>query len=173
MKRFPFLEIGIAIAFAALLYILIYPQYKDIKANNIVYDLETNLYSVQAAVERYIAYNQGNIPHNADEFMRYKIKEVPIINPFTGEEITTSDFVYFKYDIPGENKSMEPKNTNGVQKGKPGQIGYGYFYLPEDSTKYIEYGLIVFDGEGKPLMMEDIAGSGRIEVFVLSGSLAP
>ncbi len=173
MKRFPFLEIAIVIAFAVLLYILIYPQYKTTKENNTIYDLETNLYTVKAAVERYIAYNEGRIPHNADEFLRYKLKEIPLVNPFTGQEITPNDFVYFKYDIPGENKSTEPKNTNGIQKGKPGQIGYGYFYLPEDTTKYIEYGLIVFDKDGKPLMEENIAGSGKLEVFVLYGSLTP
>ena len=95
MKKFPFLEIGIAIAFAILLYILIYPSYKSTKDMNNKYDVISNTYALRAAYERYATLDNHGILADSvvPEIINY-LNDFGVINPFTQSKYTENDIQF-------------------------------------------------------------------------------
>jgi len=84
--RFPWLEILLAIAVCALIYIVGFPQYKDRELMNKRYKVRVNMYTLRAACEKYAAWNKGKFPASADDIGEFL--EGKLINPYTGKLMT-------------------------------------------------------------------------------------
>lgn len=149
------LDILIVIAFIALLYILVEPQYKKAKISTKRRKLQANMFTVKAGIERYISFHKGKYPSNSQQIYENLAELVIPVNPYTNEKIEVSDLVQFEYDLPIYVKDRSLDGVNGKQTGKPGQIGIGFFIpIGEDSIP-TKYGIIGFDENGKSLVIEE------------------
>jgi hypothetical protein len=149
------LDIFIIIALILLMYIVIEPQYKFAKINEGRIKLQSNMFAVKAGVERYIAFNEGKYPFELETiYNNVKQIEVPV-NPYTKNKMGVSDLVKFYYDIPAEVEDDAVDGINGSQRGKPGQIGIGFFVPIGKDSIPTKIGIIGFDETGKPLILEE------------------
>lgn len=160
------LDLLIVIAFISLLYIVIKPQYNQGKINENSCKLQSNMFTVKAGVERYVAFNNGNYPCNLEQiYENLEGLEIPV-NPYTNEKMTIYDLVQFKYSVPGDVEDDMLDGVNGIQAGEPGQIGVGFFIPIGKDSIPTKYGIIGFDRNGKPLILEE---GKKKRVVVLSG----
>jgi Tfp pilus assembly protein PilE len=159
--RFPWLELSIVILVGVLIYVLGYPQYKEMEEINKRYQVLVNMYTLRAAIENYAAYNEGKFPQKYEEFAKFFI---PPKNPYKGEVIEAQDIKIFKYNEKDEHKAQTLDSKNGRMRGEPGGLGYGYFISPTDTT-VVAYGIIGFDKNGQPLAEK--LPSGKTKVYVL------
>ncbi len=183
MRRFPFLGILIVILVVFLVYLLGKPQYIAAERNTNDYTVYSNMYTLKAAVEDYAACNTGAFPISASQIQEY-LSELgeKIVNPFSKEEIrfpnivispegdttiTGGDVVIFTYEFRDEQKETHENSRNGKVRGKPGGLAYGYYIPPGDSVART-YGIIGFDGDGKPLADRNPAGVIELRVLVNS-----
>lgn len=149
------LDFLIVIAFIALLYILIEPQYRQSKITTSRRKLQSNMFAVKAGLERYIAFNDGNITDSIPLiFNNMKNLEVPI-NPFKQEKMTEEDIMKFRYDLPSDIEDRSPDGPNGKVEGEPGQVALGFFYPIGKDTMPTKYGIIGIDRDGKPLVIKE------------------
>jgi len=183
MRRFPFLEMLIVILVILLVYLLGRPQYTAAKRRTNDYTVYSNMYTLKATVENYAAYNFGAFPVSASQIQEYlSILGEEIINPYTSEEIhfpdimvseegstiiTEGDVIIFTYEFRDEPKETHEDSKNGRMRGLAGGLAYGYYIPPGDSVARA-YGIIGFDGDGKPIA--DRNPSGVIELRVLVDS---
>ena len=161
-RRFPGLEILIGIAILTLLYVIIYPQYREIEEGNREIATKLNMYAVKVAVENYASYNRGAFPDSIEQFNKYL--ENGYINPYTQEPLDSSQIVLFSYEMHDDNKDNNPEGPNGRVRGQPGQIAYGT-YIPLGDSVVREYGIVALVKDGSPLTISDAAGKEL--VFVL------
>ncbi len=160
------LDVLIVIAFVFLLYIVIEPQFRQGKINTNRIKLQSNMFTVKAGLERYIAFHEGTYPSNIQRiYDNLKGIELPE-NPYTGEKMDISEFVQFKYDIPSEVEDDAVNGINGTQRGKPGQIGIGFFIPMGKDSIPTKFGIIGFDENGKPYTLKE---GEKERVVVLSG----
>lgn len=160
------LNVLIVIAFFSLLYILIKPQYREIQINANMRKLQSNMFTVQAGIERYISFHKGDLPLDV-ETIYDNIEEIEIpVNPYTGEKMSQYDIVEFKYGIPKDVEDDSPESFNAKQTGEPGRIGVGLFTPLGGDSLPTRYGIIGFDRNGDALIIEE----GKKErVFLLNG----
>jgi Tfp pilus assembly protein PilE len=159
------LDIFIIIAFFGLLYILIEPQYQNAKVITKERKLQSNMFTIKAAIERYRAFNKGEIP-----FLLSKIYEqveslkVPV-NPYTESKMELHEVNRFLYDVPSQIESTDTNGYHADKKGNPGEIMIGFF-MPFTSKDTIprSYGIIGFNAEGKPLTIEE---GEKVRIVVL------
>ncbi len=183
MKRFPFLEILIVVFIGLLVYLLGRPQYAAAKRGANDYGVYSNMYTLRAAVENYAAYNLGAFPVSASQIQEYlSILGEKIKNPYTNEEIqfpdtivseegdtiiTEGDAIIFTYEFRDEPKETHENSKNGRMRGLPGGLAYGYYIPPGDSIAKV-YGIIGFDGDGKPIADRNPAGVIELKVLINS-----
>ena len=159
------LDICIIVAFLVLLYILIEPQFQNAKVITKERTLQSNMYTVKAAIERYRAFNTGNIPFSLDEiFGQIEELEVPI-NPYTESRLKSYEINKFLYDVPSQIESTDTAGYHSEKRGNPGEIMIGFFIpiTAEDSIPR-DYGIIAFNGEGKPLTVKE---GEKVRIVVL------
>jgi len=161
-RRVPVLEVLIGIATLSLLYVIIYPQYREIEEANREVATKLNMYGVKVAVENYAAYNRGVFPDSIGQFSKYLASGY--VNPYTQEPIDSSQIVLFSYEMHDDNKDNNPEGPNGRVRGEPGQIAYGT-YVPLGDSVVREYGIVGLVKDGSPLTVSDAAGKELI--FVL------
>lgn len=160
------LDFLIVIAFIALLYIVIEPQYRLAQINEKQRQLHSNMFTVKAGIERYIAFNKGKYPLNKEQvFDNMEKLEIPL-NPYNGMEMGVPDLVQFKYDLPSDVEDDALDGMNGKQRGEPGQIGVGFFVPIGKDSIPTKYGIIGFDRNGKPIILEE---GKKQRVIILSG----
>ncbi len=166
-----------------LVYLLGRPQYRASERRSNDYTVYSNMYTLKAAVEYYAAYNKGTFPVSASQIKEYiSALDENIIDPYTKEEIrfpeititqdgdttiTEGDVTLFEYEFRDEPKEKSVDSRNGRLKSDPGGLAYGYFIPPGDSLARA-YGIIGFDGDGKPIA--DRNPAGVIELRVLTES---
>ncbi|MCK4523933.1 hypothetical protein KAU15_03310 [candidate division WOR-3 bacterium] len=191
MKKFPFLEIGIIIALAGLLYILIYPGYiENIKRNN-MYHVISNVHACRAAYEKVATLdNIGLLPKEQDPKIIQYINEFDILNPFTKCPYNENDIQFYELWNPLEIADDMLSGKHGAQRGEPGTFAIGIFQPDrstytelmekEDLTKnekkalkklnmdVTKYTIIGFDYDSMPIIMEDKT-SKKIEVYFIKG----
>lgn len=160
------LDLLIIIAFFSLLYILIEPQYKQAKITAKRKKIQSNMFTVKAAIEKHRAFNEGQIPSEINKiYENVKTLELPV-NPYTDKKMKSSDLSKFKYDIPSQIENTDTSGFNAEQRGKPGQISIGYFTpLTKKDTLPTGYGILGFDAHGKPLTIKE---GEKVRVFVLN-----
>lgn len=160
------LDILIIIAFFGLLYILIQPQYKQTKIATKEKELHSNMFTVKAAIERYRAFNNGEIPYSLEDiYNNVEALEVPE-NPYTKSKMTVYDLGKFLYDVPSQTESVDTNGYHGDIRGNPGEIRVGYYVTtPEkDDTVARKYALISFNEKGKPLTVKE---GEKVRIIVL------
>lgn len=183
MRRFPIWEILMVILVVFLVYLLGKPQYMAAERTSNDYTVFSNMFTLRAAVENYAAYNAGAFPKSASQIEEYlSILGEKIVNPYTKEEIRfpeitvtpqgdtaiiEGDVMIFQYEFREEPKERSVDSRNGRLKGKPGGLAYGYFIPPGDTVAGA-YGIVGFDGDGKPIADKNPAGV--IELRVLTES---
>lgn len=159
------LDICIIVASVVLLYILIEPQLQNAKVITKERTLQSNMYTVKAAIERYRTFNTGNIPFSLDEiFGQIEELEVPI-NPYTGSRMKSYEINKFLYDVPSQIEGKDTSGYHSEKRGNPGEIMIGFF-IPITSKDSMprNYGIIAFNGEGKPLTIKE---GERVRIVVL------
>ncbi len=159
------LDICIIIAFLGLLYILIEPQYQNAKINTKERKLQSNMYTVRAAIERYRAFNMGKIPFSlADIYEQIETFGVPV-NPYTDNKMNSYELNKFMYDVPSQIESTDTSGYHGELRGNPGEIMIGFFAtFAKKDTIPRNYGIIGFNREGKPLTIEE---GEKVRIVVL------
>ncbi len=150
------LDVLIIIAFLGLLYILIEPQYKNAKIVAKERKLQSNMYTVRAAIERYRAFNMEKIPYSLDTiYSQIEVLEVPL-NPYTENKMGLSDLNKFLYDVPSQIESTDTSGYHADLRGNPGEIMIGFLIdVAKEDTIARSYGMIGFNGEGKPLTITE------------------
>lgn len=160
------LDIFIIIAFFGLLYILIEPQYEQTKIATKERELHSNMFTVKAAIERYRAFNSGEIPYSLEDiYNNIETLEVPE-NPYNKSKMTVYDLSKFLYDVPSQTESVDTNGYHGDKSGNPGEISVGYYVTtPEkEDTVAIKYALISFNEKGKPLTVKE---GDKVRIIVL------
>jgi hypothetical protein len=159
------LDILIIIAFLGLLYILIEPQYQNAKKVAKERHLQSNMYTVKAAIERYRAFNMGTIPFSLDTiYSQIEALEVPV-NPYTDNKMGLSDLNKFLYDVPSQIESTDTVGYHADLRGNPGEIMIGFLVaVSEKDTITRNYSIVAFNGEGKPLTIKE---GEKVRIVVL------
>ena len=159
------LDIFIIIAFFGLLYILIQPQYKNLQVSTKEKALLSNMYTVKAAIERYRAFNDGEIPYLLNDiYNNIEALEVPE-NPYNKTQMTVYDLSKFLYDVPSQTESVDTSGYHADKTGSPGQISVGYYVTtPEKDTVARKYALISFNDKGTPLTIKE---GEKVRIVVL------
>ena len=150
------LDILIIIAFLGLLYILIEPQYQNAKVMTKERKLQSNMYTVKAAIERYRAFNTGKIPFSLyDIYEQIEALEVPV-NPYTESGMESYEINKFLYDTRSQIESTDTSGYHADKRGNPGEIMIGYFVTATSKdTIPLNYGIIGFNNKGKPLTIRE------------------
>jgi Tfp pilus assembly protein PilE len=159
------LDILIIVAFVGLMYILIEPQYQNAKVMTKKRELQSNMYTVKAGMERYRAFNMGKIPFSLDViYEQLEVFGVPE-NPYTESRMKSHEITKFLYDVPSQIESVDTSGYHGEKRGNPGEIAIGFFlpFSAEDSVPR-SYGIISFDGDGKPLTIKE---GEKVRIVVL------
>jgi Tfp pilus assembly protein PilE len=160
------LDLLIIISFFVLLFILVKPQYQNAKITTKRRKLQANMFIVKAAIERCRAFNEGKIPFDIyDIYENIGALENPI-NPYTLKKLEPYDITKFGYDVPSQVESTDTNDINGEQRGNPGGICIGFYITitPEDTVP-INYGILGFDFDGKPLTLKE---GDKVRVVVLT-----
>ncbi len=191
MKKFPFLEIGIILALAGLLYILIYPGYIENMKRNNKYHVISNIHACRAAYEKVATLdNIGLLPKENDAKIIQYINEFDILNPFTKSTYNENDIQFYQLMNPLEIADNMLSGKHGAQRGDPGTFAIGIFQpdmgrytellekekMTKKEKKALElinmdvtkYTIIGFDHDSMPIIMEDQT-SKKIEVFFIKG----
>ncbi len=160
------LDVLIIISFFVLLYILIKPQYQDAKITTKRRKLQSNMFIVKAAIERYRAFNEGRIPSDIyDIYENIEALETPI-NPYTLKNLESYEITKFMYDVPSQAENTDTNDINGEQRGNPGGMSIGFYVtVTSEGTVPISYGIIGFDFDGKPLTLKE---GEKVRVVVLT-----
>lgn len=160
------LDLLIIVSFFVLLYILIKPQYQNAKITTKRRKLQSNMFIVKAAIERYRAFNEGKIPFNIDDiYENIKALETPI-NPYTFKKMESYEITKFMYDVPSQVESTDTNDINGEQRGNPGGISIGFYItITSEDTVPINYGIIGFDFYGEPLYLKE---GEKVRIVVLT-----
>ncbi len=192
MKKFPILELGILLALAVLLYILIYPGYVKNKDMNNKYDVISNIYNLRASYEKVGALdNIGMLPAENDNKIVDYLNEFGVINPFTKKPYNYSDIQFYSLMNPLEVNDNTLSGKHGSMRGAPGTLAIGIFQpdqetytelaskekLTKDEKKAMEslnmdvtkYTIIGFGKDSIPVTIEDQT-SKKIEVYFLLGN---
>jgi Tfp pilus assembly protein PilE len=159
------LDIFIIIAFFGLLYILIKPQYQNAKIMTKERKLQSNMYTVKAGIERYRAFNEGEIPFSLDKiYEQVEVFGVPA-NPYTQSKMKSFEIKRFLYDVPSQIESVDTNGYHAEKRGNPGEVMVGFF-IPIASKDSIpkSYGIIGIDGKGKPLAIKE---GEKVRIVVL------
>ncbi len=159
------LDILIIIAFSALLYILIKPQYHNAKVTTKERKLHSNMYTVKAAIERYRAFHEGKIPFSTyDIFENMEALEVPV-NPYTETRMSTYQLNKFSYDVPSQIESTDTNGFHSDLRGNPGDIMIGYYttITPKDTVP-LNYSIIGLNSKGKALTVKE---GEKVRIVVL------
>jgi Tfp pilus assembly protein PilE len=159
------LDILIIIAFVGLLYILIEPQYQNAKIMTKERKLQSNMYTVKAGIERYRAFNMGEIPFSLDKiYEQLEAFGVPE-NPYTESRMKSHEIKKFLYDVPSQIESVDTMGYHADKRGNPGEIMVGFF-IPRISKDSIpkDYGIIGIDEKGKPLTIKE---GEKVRIVVL------
>lgn len=191
MKKFPFLEVGIVIATAILLYILIYPGYVKNKEANNNYNMISNIYALRAAYEKYVSLdNNGELTDKIDGKIYDYLKEFGIKNPYTNENYKEGDIKTYSLENTLDIVDNTLSGKHGSQRGKAGTFAVGFF-IPDlasynelankpnktkDDLKKLEsfklevkkYTVIGFKQDSLPVTTKDMTGE-KLEVFFLQG----
>jgi Tfp pilus assembly protein PilE len=160
------LDLLILVCFFVLLYILVEPQYQNAKITTKERKLQSNMFTVKAAIERYRAFNEGRIPSDIDDiYENIEALETPI-NPYTLKKMGSYEITKFTYVVPSQVENTDTNGINGEQRGDPGVISIGYYLTTaREDTVPINYGIIGFDFSGKPLSLKE---GERVIVVVLT-----
>jgi len=158
------LNIFITIGAIYLLWMLIYPSYKQIREQNLETQVITNMYEIKCGLEHYTAFNYGIYPKNIQDISPYLVNGKLPINPYKRKRMKFDDFQINQYKAITEVKEDEPTSVNGEFRGKPGNIVYIYFIPPGD-TVVTAYGLVGFSSNGKPIYKLDPAKKQHIVVL--------
>ncbi|MEO0293522.1 MAG: hypothetical protein ABIN61_04775 [candidate division WOR-3 bacterium] len=160
------LDILIIVSFFVLLYILIEPQYQNAKITTKKRKLQSNMFVVKAAIERYRAFHSGVIPSRIEDiYENMKTFGIPT-NPYTNQNLSLSDFNKFTYISISQIEEVDTNSFHAEQRGKPGGIGIGFYFPPVQTDSLpLGYGIIGFDSEGKPLTIKE---GEKVRVFVLT-----
>jgi hypothetical protein len=160
------LDILIIIAFLGLLYILIEPQYQNAKIVAKERHLQSNMYTVKAAIERYRAFNKGTIPFSVDSIYGQIEKLEAPLNPYTESKMGVYDISKFLYDVPSQIESTDTAGYHADLRGNPGEIMIGFLAIVTENEDTIprDYGIIGFNGEGKPLTITE---GEKVRIVVL------
>ena len=159
------LDILIIIAFLGLLYILVKPQYQNAKVIAKERKLQSNMYTVKAAIERYRVFNMGEIPFSLGEiYAQIESLEVPV-NPYTNSRMKSSEMNKFLYDVPSQIESTDTNGYHADLRGDPGEIMIGFFtaVISEDTVPK-NYSIIGFNTRGKPLTIKE---GEKVRIVVL------
>ena len=159
------LDICIIIAFLGLLYILIEPQYQNAKVTTKERKLQSNMYTVKAAIERYRAFNMDEIPFSLDAiYEQIEMLKVPV-NPYTESKMKSYEISKFLYDVPSEIESTDTNGYHADKRGDPGEISVGFFATAiKEDTVPKNYGIIGFNSQGKPLTIKE---GEKVRIIVL------
>ncbi len=160
------LDILIIIAFFSLLFILIEPQYGQIKIATKERELHSNMFTVKAAIERYRAFNGGEIPFSLEDiYNNIEALKVPE-NPYTKTKMTMYDLSKFLYDVPSQTESVDTNGYHSEKSGNPGEISVGYYVTTPEKKDTVarKFALISFDDKGKPLTMKE---GEKVRIIVL------
>ena len=163
-KLLKILDIIIVVGTIYLLFILIYPRYKQIREQNMETQVITNMYEVKCGLEHYAAFNYGIYPNDIQSISPYLVNGKLPINPYTRKRMEFSDFQINQYKSMTDTKEDNPAGVNGQLSGKPGNIVYSYFIPPGDSVP-AAYGLVGFAYNGKPIYKLDPAKKQHIVVL--------
>ena len=192
MKKFPFLEIGIVIALAVLLYILIYPGYVQNRDMNNKYSVISNMYAMRAAYEKNATLDKiGELPDSINQKMMNYLNEFNVKNPFTGEGYSLDDAYTYILRNTLEINDNTLSSKHGKQRGAPGTFAIGLFQaerptyddlmakeeLTRQEKKVLEnldmavtrYTVIAFDKDSMPVRLEDET-SKKIEIYFVKGN---
>jgi len=150
-----FLNVIIFFAIVLLMYMILYPNYKDIQKENKIADVKTNMYTLRAAVENFAAFNQGKYPHAFREFKKYVNNGMLPTNPYTLMAMTDDEIIGNIYIDPVAFEDDSPDGVNAKFKGEPGVIFYSVYRSPGDTTFIIHYSLVGINEEGKPITFTD------------------
>lgn len=159
------LDVLIIIAFLGLLYILIEPQYRNAEVVEKERRLQSNMYTVKAGIERYRAFNKGEIPFSLSKiYEQMESLEVPV-NPYTNSKMQLDELNRFLYDVPSQIESTDTSGYHADKRGNPGEIMVGFFTsLAREDTIPKSYGILGFNSEGKPLTIEE---GEKVRIVVL------
>jgi len=158
------LDIIIILGSFYLLFMLIYPKYKEIKENNMETQVITNMYEIKCGLEHYAAFNYGIYPKDIGLIEPYLVNGKLPVNPYTRKRMKFDDFQINEYKALTDTKEDNPNGVNGQFKGKPGNIVYSYFVPPGD-TFATAYGLVGFSHNGKPIYNLDPAKKQHIVIL--------
>jgi len=159
------LDILIIIAFFGLLYILIEPQYQNAKVTTKERKLQSNMFTVKAAIERYRAFTNGKIPFSTyDIYDQLEVFRVPV-NPYTKSSMSSYELSKFLYDVPSQIESTDTSGYHGEKRGEPGEIRIGYYAtIIKNDTVPLNYAIIGFNSEGMPLTIKE---GEKVRIVVL------
>lgn len=148
------LNIIIFIAVLFLIYMILYPNYKDIQRENKIVDVKTTMYTLKVAVENFAAFNEGRYPLKFSEFKKYVDNEA-LINPYTLVPMTEEEIVDHIYSDPVAFEDDEPDGINAKLKGEAGVIFYSTYRSPGDSTFVIHYCFVGISAKGEAISYLD------------------
>jgi Tfp pilus assembly protein PilE len=161
-----FLNVLIIIAMIYLVYMIVYPNYKDIQKQNKIEDVKANMHFLKVAVENFAAFNAGRLPSKFEEFKRYIHGEKFPVNPYTLMVMTEDEIINNVYKDPTAFEDDSISGINSKLEGDPGEIFYSTYRSPGDSTFVIHYSIIGMNGEGESITYED-AGQKR-HIYILN-----
>ncbi|MEJ2306468.1 MAG: hypothetical protein P8Y30_02795, partial [candidate division WOR-3 bacterium] len=76
-----------------------------------------------------------------------------------------SDLDKFLYDVPSQIESTDTAGYHADLRGNPGEIMIGFLIgVSEEDTVTRDYGIIGFNGEGKPLTIKE---GEKVRIVVL------
>jgi Tfp pilus assembly protein PilE len=149
------LNVIIVLAVLFLVYMIVYPNYRNIQRENKIADVKSNMYFLRMAIENYAAFNFGKYPLAYREFKKYMNNGNLPNNPYTLVQMTDDEIIDHIYNDPVGFEDDSPDGVNGKLSGEPGAIYYAVYRSPGDSTFVIHYALIGMDEKGEPILYVD------------------
>jgi Tfp pilus assembly protein PilE len=149
------LNVFIFLAVLFLVYMIVYPNYRNIQRENKIADVKSNMYFLRMGIENYAAFNFGKYPLTYRDFKKYLNDENLSKNPYTLVQMTDDEIIDRVYNDPVAYEDDTPDGENGTLSGEPGSIYYATYRSPGDSTFVIHYALVGMDEKGEPIMFVD------------------
>jgi len=150
-----FLNVIIVLAIILLVYMIVYPNCKDIQKGNKIEDVKTNMYILRVAVENYAAFNDGKYPLDLQSFRNFIDNGTLPKNPYTLISMTEDEIINHIYGDPVAYEDNTIDGSNALLKGEPGSILYAIYPSPGDSTFVVHYAFIGIAEDGKPITYVD------------------
>ena len=85
-------------------------------------------------------------------------------NPFTGKQMTPSDFIVFRYAREEDAYDQSVGGPNDVITGQPGNLGFGY-YAPSDTANPTRWTIVGIDADGRTYRTKDPDGKEVIVMY--------